>query len=226
MVRSAQRFAPRQRLQRLHRVQVPVRGHERLPRLRVLRIAADFLLAVEVLAASFDGVLEDAAVDVVAIPRTRTDIRDHDVAQTNYYTDIIAHLHALPQTQVDLTPVLTAISGLSAQLTQTRSDILAAIGTPQEIDLPYWPGLANVTLGAPQAISGDVEIMGPMDGLLVELTNAPEPTKTWTCFVIASADPTGGRIGLLSFGEPSPPVLVPPRDQVGIGDHDERRMTT
>ncbi|NJD32857.1 MAG: VOC family protein [Gammaproteobacteria bacterium] len=36
--------------------------------------------------------------------------------------------------------------------------------------------------------------------------------------ILASADPAGGRIGLLAFGEPSPPVLVPPRDQVGIGD--------
>jgi catechol 2,3-dioxygenase-like lactoylglutathione lyase family enzyme len=41
---------------------------------------------------------------------------------------------------------------------------------------------------------------------------------TFRLVILASADPTGGRIGLLSFGEPSPPVLVPAREQVGIGD--------
>jgi catechol 2,3-dioxygenase-like lactoylglutathione lyase family enzyme len=36
--------------------------------------------------------------------------------------------------------------------------------------------------------------------------------------ILASPAATGGRIGLLSFAEPSPPVTVPARDRVGIGD--------
>jgi catechol 2,3-dioxygenase-like lactoylglutathione lyase family enzyme len=41
---------------------------------------------------------------------------------------------------------------------------------------------------------------------------------TFRLVVLASPDPEGGRIGLLSFADPAPPVLVPPREQVGIGD--------
>jgi hypothetical protein len=38
---------------------------------------------------------------------------------------------------------------------------------------PVWPGLANVTLGAPIALSADLELAGPMDGVLISITTPP-----------------------------------------------------
>ena len=43
-------------------------------------------------------------------------------------------------------------------------------------------------------------------------------SKTFRLVILQSSDPQGGKLGLLSFGEPQPPVLVPARDRVGIGD--------
>jgi hypothetical protein len=38
---------------------------------------------------------------------------------------------------------------------------------------PVWPGLANVTLGAPVALGSDVTVAGPLDGLLIAVTTPP-----------------------------------------------------
>jgi hypothetical protein len=38
---------------------------------------------------------------------------------------------------------------------------------------PVWPGAANVTLGAPVALSSDLTIIGPLDGILVNVTTPP-----------------------------------------------------
>jgi hypothetical protein len=38
---------------------------------------------------------------------------------------------------------------------------------------PVWPGLDKVTLGSPVALSEDVTIPGPLDGVLVEITTPP-----------------------------------------------------
>jgi catechol 2,3-dioxygenase-like lactoylglutathione lyase family enzyme len=43
-------------------------------------------------------------------------------------------------------------------------------------------------------------------------------SKTFRLVILQSADPQGGKLGLLSFGEPEPPVLVPARERLGIGD--------
>lgn len=47
-----------------------------------------------------------------------------------------------------------------------------SFSTPAE-GLSLWPGLANVTLGTPVAISAGVTITAPMDGCLVEITGVP-----------------------------------------------------
>lgn len=38
---------------------------------------------------------------------------------------------------------------------------------------PIWPGLANVTLGTPVALSTDLTVAGPLDGVLVAVTTPP-----------------------------------------------------
>jgi len=38
---------------------------------------------------------------------------------------------------------------------------------------PIWPGLANVTLGTPVALSSDLTVDGPLDGLIVSITTPP-----------------------------------------------------
>ena len=43
-------------------------------------------------------------------------------------------------------------------------------------------------------------------------------SKTFRLVILQSSDPQGGKLGLLSFGEPEPPVLVPARDRLGVGD--------
>jgi catechol 2,3-dioxygenase-like lactoylglutathione lyase family enzyme len=43
-------------------------------------------------------------------------------------------------------------------------------------------------------------------------------SATFWLVILHSADQESGKLGLLSFGEPQPPVLVPPRDRLGIGD--------
>ena len=44
------------------------------------------------------------------------------------------------------------------------------------------------------------------------------PSSTFRLVILNSADQASGKLGLLSFGEPQPPVLAPPRDRLGIGD--------
>jgi catechol 2,3-dioxygenase-like lactoylglutathione lyase family enzyme len=44
------------------------------------------------------------------------------------------------------------------------------------------------------------------------------PATVFRLVILATSDPQGGKIGLLTFGKPSPPVTVPARPKVGIGD--------
>ncbi len=41
---------------------------------------------------------------------------------------------------------------------------------------------------------------------------------TFRLVILKSADPESGKLGLLSFGDEAPPVLVPARERLGIGD--------
>lgn len=43
-------------------------------------------------------------------------------------------------------------------------------------------------------------------------------SSTFRLVILRSADPEGGKLGLLSFGDAEPPVLVPARARLGIGD--------
>ena len=48
--------------------------------------------------------------------------------------------------------------------------------------------------------------------------STPSASKTFRLLILQSSDPHNGKRGLLSFGEPEPPVLVPARDRLGVGD--------
>jgi catechol 2,3-dioxygenase-like lactoylglutathione lyase family enzyme len=43
-------------------------------------------------------------------------------------------------------------------------------------------------------------------------------STTFRLVILATTDPASGKVGLLSFGEPVPPVTVVARPKVGIGD--------
>lgn len=48
-------------------------------------------------------------------------------------------------------------------------------GTP-----PVWPSLAEVTLGTPVALSDDLTVEGPLDGVLIHVTNIPKGLGRFT----------------------------------------------
>src|SRR5690606_32180065 len=79
MAPSAQRFAARVAGVWLHGVEVPLRLDEGTPGLRVLRIPADLVLAVDDLAATLDHVGDDAPVDRVAVPGRGAGLLDHRI---------------------------------------------------------------------------------------------------------------------------------------------------
>lgn len=95
-------------------------------------------------------------------------------------TQVYDAIGNLPQEQVSLQPVLTAISNLSAQVTQSRDAILAAIAAIRPADYPLWPGAGAAELGVPVSGSGDLAIPGPLDGLLVDVTAYPTEIRAWT----------------------------------------------
>lgn len=107
-------------------------------------------------------------------------IDSHDSHLSSSTASILAAIALIPTTPVDLAPLSLAISNLSNQLTNAESHIISHIPESIAVDQPYWPGIANVTLGDAVNVSGDAEVLGPLDGLLVELTQTPGPNQTWT----------------------------------------------
>lgn len=95
-------------------------------------------------------------------------------------TEIYNAVLALPQSQVSLQPVLTAINNLSAQLSNVQTSILNAIAAIRPADYPLWPGAGSATLGVPVSGAGDLAIPGPLDGLLIDVTAWPRDIEAWT----------------------------------------------
>src|SRR6266446_10082042 len=61
-------------------------------------------------------------------------------------------------------------------LTQPVFEKIKAASAPASLLIPpVWPGIANVTLGAPQALVDGLLIPGPMHGLLVHIATVPYP---------------------------------------------------
>jgi len=53
-----------------------------------------------------------------------------------------------------------------------RTGFTLPVSLPGQL-APVWPGIDYVTLGAPVALSADLELAGPMDGLLIAITTPP-----------------------------------------------------
>jgi catechol 2,3-dioxygenase-like lactoylglutathione lyase family enzyme len=98
--------------------------------------------------------------------------------------------------------------------------------------LPWLAGAADPTLLRSTLIVADVDqsiaFYGQL-GFSVESDRAgprrpdsPFPlasrSTTFRLVILRSNDPASGKLGLLSFGDAQPPVLVPARERVGIGD--------
>lgn len=99
-----------------------------------------------------------------------------------------------PSTAVDLTTVTNQLTTVDSVVDATSSslsalrtasaytlatvkgwidDLAAALPTSSWRTAPVWPGLANATVGAAVALSDGLEILGPLDGLLIAITGAP-----------------------------------------------------
>lgn len=80
---------------------------------------------------------------------------------------------------VDLTGLGTSIEGavttLTGEIGEAQQAIIDALGNiePPSNGPPVWPGLANVTLGDPVALSDQLVLNGPMDGVLINVTTPP-----------------------------------------------------
>ncbi|HEY6022499.1 MAG TPA: hypothetical protein VIY48_22335 [Candidatus Paceibacterota bacterium] len=147
-----------------------------------------------------------AAIDVPDYGPSLTDIHDHVAAiPTNPVTslqpaldaislhntnlnskaaDILAAIALRPTNPVtSLQPVLDAISTLTNYVDSRCDAIDAAIaalevGTGSQ-GAPVWPGLANVTFGAPVAIDRTFSSSDDCDGVLVAITSNPNPRSRY-----------------------------------------------
>lgn len=116
----------------------------------------------------------------------------------------IAAIQPSPTNNLDtLTNQLTAIYGYLTthipSIEATLADIHTDVNNIQPggggIVVPIWPGLANVTLGAPVAISGDYQLAGAMDGCLVTFTAVPDRQKWY----VVGTQTSYRRAGVVAF---------------------------
>lgn len=69
---------------------------------------------------------------------------------------------------------------------------------------PVWPGLANVTLGTPVAITGSDTITAAMDGVLISLTSVPARLSVYAFGSLNSYKAIGGLAFLDDNGDAEP----------------------
>jgi hypothetical protein len=82
----------------------------------------------------------------------------------------------------DVNGYLTELSRSEAPIFTPRltsTEWLRIYGRPRGLP-PIWPGIDGVTLGDPVPITGDVEVAGPMDGVLITLTTVPPGLQFWS----------------------------------------------
>lgn len=103
---------------------------------------------------------------------------------------------------VDVGAVLTALGLLTTDGALSLATILDAISalsdlvqSQRAVTAPVWPSLDQVTLGAPVAFDGNVDVTADMDGVLVTLTTSP--TKTGK-YMLGNVDLWYG-LGRISF---------------------------
>lgn len=69
--------------------------------------------------------------------------------------------------------VLTNADMRVQQIPAQVSEIVVDVNV---VTAPVWPGVANVTLGTPEALTGQLHITGTMDGVIVNITTPPSHT--------------------------------------------------
>jgi hypothetical protein len=79
---------------------------------------------------------------------------------------------------------------------------------------PVWPGLANVTLGAIQALADGLLIPGPLDGVIVKITSVPYPISFYPFGPIKSFVRAGAVAFVDDNGEAEFPAPLGPQDEV------------
>lgn len=79
---------------------------------------------------------------------------------------------------------------------------------------PVWPGLVNVTLGAPQALADGLLIPGPLDGVIVQITAVPIPIGYYPFGPIKSFVRAGAIAFVDDNGDAEFPCPLGPDDNV------------
>lgn len=119
---------------------------------------------------AFQGVLPDytdiQADDTVLSWLTRTvPDRDWEADDTTGLICTYTNLEGEYHTRIDCTLTDSDLQAIRAGYGNTAVDV----GNVP----PIWPGLANVTLGTPVALSSNLTVTGPLDGVLVNVTTPP-----------------------------------------------------
>lgn len=93
--------------------------------------------------------------------------------------------------------LVAEIAGLAASIAsilQSLAEIKATIGA-QAYHPPIWPGVAHVTMGAPQDLQGSLVVPGPMHGVCVDITSTDPGTAYFDYDVVRC----WRNVGALSF---------------------------
>lgn len=92
---------------------------------------------------------------------------------------ILEAIQAIPTTNVAglLGDLADAIANLDGDLSSAQTAVLNAIAGITFAS--GWPGLANVTVDPPVALSNGLVLAGPMDGVLVNITTPPTKTGVY-----------------------------------------------
>lgn len=125
-----------------------------------------------------EGIHDDLATDWLDLANHLTDM----ALQINETREALAADHDLIQIDTndirnDLHDVLTKVNSLeNTDLTEVNASLarieaaLAALAQPA----PVWPGIGLVTLGTEELLSSDQRVIGPMDGVIVQLDSVPQ----------------------------------------------------
>lgn len=134
---------------------------------------------------------------------TIKDVRD-DIANLaqSMYTYYNTLLNAIVTGDTIQGIIDVAVSVLSGAEGATIDGVLTAIDnlannmpTPNLLAAPVWPGLAGVTLGEELTLADDLELQGPMHGLLFTITDQPEQPQRYLFGTVAS----WSRVGQVIF---------------------------
>jgi hypothetical protein len=99
-------------------------------------------------------------------------------------------------------------------LSQEDFDAIKAALYPVGQTAPVWPGLANVTLGTPLALSDGLTVPGPLDGVLIDITAVPPSTGFYPFGTLLSYSHIGGIVFVDDNGDLEEALGIGPQSQV------------